>query len=155
MVMKQMAALTTQSQQMAHTAAKTSASVAAAINKLAANQQTMQQQFAVFTMQCNTTYQWTQVVQPPITQILIPNFASFSTEGCGGGRRGGSRHGGHANFWAHQGPQHTHLICRLCWTWRTMGPAPHKRRRRTRWQSAPFCATTHAVQRGSTVLQHT
>jgi hypothetical protein len=31
--------------------------VAAAINQLAANQKTMQQQFAAFTMQCNTSYQ--------------------------------------------------------------------------------------------------
>jgi hypothetical protein len=37
-MMMQMAALTTQSQQTAHMAAETSASVAAAINQLAANQ---------------------------------------------------------------------------------------------------------------------
>ena len=49
-VMTQMAALTTQSQLLATTAAKTTASVAAAINQLAANQQTMQQQFVAFTM---------------------------------------------------------------------------------------------------------
>jgi hypothetical protein len=96
--MTQMAALTTQSQRMAHTAAKTSVSVVAAINLLAANQQTMQQQFAAFTTQRNTTYQWTQAVHPPITQFLIPNFASFPTEGCSGGRGGGSRCGGCANF---------------------------------------------------------
>jgi ABC-type glutathione transport system ATPase component len=63
-VMTQMAALTTQSQQTAHTAAKTSASVAAAINQLAANQQTIQKQFAAFTTQCNTTCQRAQAVQP-------------------------------------------------------------------------------------------
>jgi hypothetical protein len=45
-----MAALTAQSQQLAHMAAETSASVAAAINQVVANQQTMQQQFAAFTM---------------------------------------------------------------------------------------------------------
>jgi hypothetical protein len=89
-VMTQMAALTTQSQQMAHTVAERSASVAAAINQLAANQQIMQQQFAAFTMQRNTSYQRTQVVQSPIAQFLIPNFASFPSEGCSGGRRGGS-----------------------------------------------------------------
>jgi hypothetical protein len=75
-----------------------SASVAAAINQLMANQQTMQQQFTTFTMQRNTTYQQEQSIQPPITQFLIPNFASFPTEGRGSGRRGGSRYGGRANF---------------------------------------------------------
>ena len=72
--MMQMAALTTQSQIMVNTAAEMTASVVAAINQLAANQLTMQQQFAAFTMQCNTIYQWAQVVQPPITQFLIPNM---------------------------------------------------------------------------------
>ncbi len=72
--------------------------VAAAINQLAANQQTMQQRFATFTMQRNTSYQPAQVVQPPITQFFIPNFASFPTEGYGGGRHGGSGRGGRANF---------------------------------------------------------
>jgi hypothetical protein len=56
-VITQMAALTTQSQFTATTMAETHASVAAAINQLAANQQVMQQQFAVFTTQSNTTYQ--------------------------------------------------------------------------------------------------
>jgi hypothetical protein len=58
-------------------------------------------------------------------------------------------------FWAHQQPQCVHPICRLCWTWRTRGPAPHKRWRRTRGQSAPFHVTTHTVQRGSAALQYT
>jgi hypothetical protein len=98
-VMTQMATLTTHSQILASTAAKTTALVAAAINQLAANQQNMQQQFAAFTMQRNTSYQPSQVVQPPITQFLIPNVASFPTEVRGGGRRGGSRRGGGANFW--------------------------------------------------------
>jgi len=44
-VITQMAALTTQSQLTASTAAETNASVTAAINQLAANQQAMQQQF--------------------------------------------------------------------------------------------------------------
>jgi hypothetical protein len=96
-VMGQMATLTTQSQQTGHTVAETSVSVAAAINQLVANQQTMQQQFVAFTTQRNTTYQQAQVVQPPITQFSIPNFASFSTEGRGSGRRGGSGCGGRAN----------------------------------------------------------
>ncbi len=65
--MTQMAALTTQSQQTMHMAAETPVSVAAAINQLAANKQTMQQQFTAFTMQRNTTYQQAQAVQPPIT----------------------------------------------------------------------------------------
>jgi hypothetical protein len=73
-VMTQMAMLTTQSQLLLTTAAEMKALVAAAINQLAANQQTMQQQFAAFTMQCNTSYQLAQVVQPPITQFLIPNM---------------------------------------------------------------------------------
>jgi hypothetical protein len=97
-VMTQMAALTTQSQQTAHTAAKTSASVAAAINQLAANQQTIQKQFAAFTTQCNTTCQRAQAVQPPITKFLIPNFVSFPTEGHGSSGHGGSGRGGHANL---------------------------------------------------------
>jgi hypothetical protein len=54
-VITQIAALTTQSQQTATTAAETSASVAAAINQLNANQQAMQQKFAAFTTQRNTT----------------------------------------------------------------------------------------------------
>ena len=45
-VITQMAALTTQSQLTATTTAKTQAAVTAAINRLAANQQFMQQQFA-------------------------------------------------------------------------------------------------------------
>ncbi len=45
-VITQMAALTAQSQLTANTTAETSASVAAAINQLNANQQAMQQQFA-------------------------------------------------------------------------------------------------------------
>jgi hypothetical protein len=54
-VITQMAALTTQSQLTATTTAETSASVAVAINQLNANQQAMQQQFAAFTTQRNTT----------------------------------------------------------------------------------------------------
>ena len=54
-VITQMTALTTQSQLTATTTAETSASVAAAINQLNANQQAMQQQFAAFTTQRNTT----------------------------------------------------------------------------------------------------
>jgi hypothetical protein len=72
--------------------------VAMAINQCTANQQTLQQQFAAFTMQRNTSYQPAQVVQPPITQFLIPNFASFPTVGHGGGRHGGSGRGEHANL---------------------------------------------------------
>ncbi len=67
MVITQMAALTTQSQLTATTAAETSASVAAAINQLNANQQAMQQQFDAFTAQRNTTYQPVQTGLPPIT----------------------------------------------------------------------------------------
>jgi hypothetical protein len=97
-VITQMAALTTQSQLTATTTAETSASVAAAINQLHANQQAMQQQFAVFTTQCNTTYQPAPAMQPPITQFSIPNLATFNTAGRGGGRRVGHGRGGHANF---------------------------------------------------------
>ena len=93
-VITQMAALTTQSQLMATTTAKTSASVVAAIHQLHANQQAMQQQFAAFTAQRNTTYQPASTVQPPITQFSIPILATFN----GGGRRGGHGRGGRANF---------------------------------------------------------
>jgi hypothetical protein len=68
-VITQMAALTTQSQLTATTAAESSAAVAAAIGQLAANQHAMQQQFAAFTTQRNTTYQPAQAAQPPITQF--------------------------------------------------------------------------------------
>jgi hypothetical protein len=102
--MTQMAALTTQSQLLATNAAKTTVLVAAAINQLAANQQTMQQQSAPFTMQRNMSYQLAQVVQPLITQFSIPNFASFPTEGRGGGRRGGSGRGGCVHFGCTGGP---------------------------------------------------
>ena len=93
-----MAALTTQSQLTATTTAKTSASVAAAIHQIHANQQAMQQQFAAFTAQRNTTYQPAPTVQPPITQFSIPNLATFNTAGRGGGRRGGHGQGGRMNF---------------------------------------------------------
>jgi hypothetical protein len=98
MVITQMAALTTQSQLTATTVAEFSAAVAAAISKLAANQHAMQQQFAAFTTQHNTTYQPAQAAQPPITQFSIPNFAMFPAEGRGGGKRGGRGCSGHTNF---------------------------------------------------------
>ena len=97
-VITQMAVLTTQSQLTATTTAETSASVAAAIHQLHANQQAMQQQFAAFTTQRNTTYQPAPAVQPPITQFSIPNLATFTTAGRGGGRHGGHGCGGRANF---------------------------------------------------------
>ncbi len=93
-----MAVLTTQSQLTATTMAETSALVVAAINQLNANQQAMQQQFAAFTTQCNMTYQSVQSGLPPITQFSIPNFTTFNTAGCGGGRRGGHGRGGRAIF---------------------------------------------------------
>jgi hypothetical protein len=93
----QMAALTRQSQLTANTAAETHASVMAAINQLAANQQVMQQQFATFTTQCNTTHQ--PPPPPPITQFTIPSYTTFPTSGGGGGERRGSRgRGGQANL---------------------------------------------------------
>jgi hypothetical protein len=59
----------------------------------------MEQQFAAFTSQHNTAYQPTHTAQPPpIAQFSIPNFATFSTNGCGGGRRGGRGKGGCSNF---------------------------------------------------------
>ncbi len=73
-VITQMAALTTQSQLTANTAAETNASVTAAINQLAANQQAMQQQFAAFTASRNTTYQPTLLAPPPMQQLTIPSF---------------------------------------------------------------------------------
>jgi hypothetical protein len=97
-VITKMAALTTQSQLTATTTAEISASVAVAINQLNANQQAMQQQFAAFTTQRNTTYQPAPTMQPPITQFSIPNIASFNTTGRGGGRRGGHGRGERANF---------------------------------------------------------
>jgi hypothetical protein len=72
--------------------------VAAAINQLNANQQTMQQQFAAFTTQSNTTYQPGPAIQPLIAQFSIPNFVTFNTAGRGGGRRGGHGRGGRATF---------------------------------------------------------
>jgi hypothetical protein len=58
----------------------------------------MQQQFAAFTTQQNTTYQ-ARTPTPPITQFTIPNLATFPFEGHGGGPRAGGRgHGGRSNF---------------------------------------------------------
>jgi hypothetical protein len=74
-VITQMATLTTQSQLTATTTAETQASVAAAINQLAANQQAMRQQFTAFTTQQHTTYQ-ARTPTPPITQFTIPNLAT-------------------------------------------------------------------------------
>jgi hypothetical protein len=80
MVITQMAALTTQSQIMATTAAETTVLVMAAIHQLAANQQAMQQQFAAFSTQCNTTYQQVLPAQPHVVGITIPAFPTFNTE---------------------------------------------------------------------------
>ncbi len=97
-VITQMAALTTQSQLTATTTAETQASVAAAINQLAANQQAMQQQFTAFTTQRNTMYQ-ARTPAPPITQFTIPNLATSPFKGRGGGQRSGGRgRGGRSNF---------------------------------------------------------
>ena len=97
-VITQMAALTTQSQLTATTTAETQAAVTAAINQLAANQQAMQQQFAAFTTQRNTTYQ-ARTPTPPITQFTIPNMATSHFGGRGGGQRTGGRgRGGRSNF---------------------------------------------------------
>ena len=91
-----MATLTTQSQLTATTTAETHASVTAAINQLAANQQVMQQQLAAFTTQHNRTYQPPQ--PPSITQFNIPNYTLFATSGRGGEERHGGRgRGGQAN----------------------------------------------------------
>ncbi len=92
-----MAALTTEN----------SASVAAAIHQLNANQQAMQQQFAAFTTQRNTTCQHVApAMQPPITQFTIPNLATFNPAGRGaGGRRGGHGRGGRTNFGTNTGGQ--------------------------------------------------
>jgi hypothetical protein len=79
-VITQMATLTTQIQLMATTAAETSALVMAAINQLAANQQAMQQQFAAFATQRNTTYQQVPTAQPHVAGITIPAFSTFHTE---------------------------------------------------------------------------
>ena len=99
-VITQMVALTTQSQLTATTTAETSASLAAAINQLHANQQTMQQQLAAFTTQRNTNYQPAPTMQPPIAQFSIPNpnITTFNTVERGGGRHGGHGRGGRANF---------------------------------------------------------
>jgi hypothetical protein len=97
-VITQMAALTTQSQLTATTMAETSALVAVAINQLNANQQAMQQQFAAFTTQRNTTYQPAPAMQPSIMQFSIPNLATFNTAGRGGGRRGRHGRGRRASF---------------------------------------------------------
>ncbi len=83
MVITQIAPLTTQSQLTATITAETQASVVAAINQLAANQQAMQQQFTAFTTQQNTTYQ-ARTPTPPITQFTIPNLATFPFKGHGG-----------------------------------------------------------------------
>ncbi len=97
-VITPMATLTTQSQLTVTTVAESSAAVAVAISQLAANQHAMQQKFAAFTTQRNTTYQPAQAAQPPITQFSIPNFVMFPAEGRGGGKRGSRGRGGRTNF---------------------------------------------------------
>jgi hypothetical protein len=131
-IITQMAALTTQSQLTATTAAKSSAAVAAAISQFAANQHAMQQQFAVFTTQCNTTYQPAQAAQPPITQFSIPNFAMFPAEGRGGGKLWRPRTRQSYKFYNHGWMQHTHPIYQFLWMRRTRRPAPNQWRTRTR-----------------------
>jgi len=102
MVITQMAALTTQSQLTASTAAETSALVTAAINQLAANQQAMQQQSAAFTATRNTTYQPAMPAPPPMQQLNIPSFGTFQPTGLGfGGRRGGRGRRERANTGRH------------------------------------------------------
>jgi hypothetical protein len=97
-VITQMAALTTQSQLMANTAAETNASVTTAINQLAANQQAMQKQFTPFASTRNTKYQPATPAPPPMQQFTIPNFGTSQPAGFGvGGRRGGRGHGKRAN----------------------------------------------------------
>jgi len=94
----QMAALTTQSQLTASKAAETNASVTAAINQLAANQQVVQQQFVAYTATRNTTYQPAMPAPPPTQQLTIPSFGTFQPAGLGfGGRRGGRGCGERAN----------------------------------------------------------
>jgi hypothetical protein len=78
-----MAALTTQSQLTATTTAETTVLFMAAINQLAANQQAMQQQFAAFITQHNTTYQQVPAAQPHIAGVKIPAFSTFHAEHCG------------------------------------------------------------------------
>jgi len=100
-VITQMAALTTQSQLTASMAAETNASVTAAINQLAANQQAMQQQFAAFTATRNTMYQHAPA-PPPMQQLAIPSFGTFQPVGLGfEGRRGGRGRGERANTGRH------------------------------------------------------
>jgi hypothetical protein len=97
-VITQMAALTTQSQLMASTAAETNVLVTVAIIQLAVNQQAMQQQCAAFASTRNTTYQPATPTPPPMQQFNIPNFGTFQPAGLGmGGRRGGHKCGEHAN----------------------------------------------------------
>ena len=97
-VITQMAALMTQSQLTASTAANTNALVTAAINQLAANQQAMQHQFAAFATTRNTTHQPATPTPPPVQQFNIPNLGTFQPAGLGvGGRQGGRGHGKRAN----------------------------------------------------------
>ena len=102
MVITQMAALTTQSQLTASTAAETNALVTAAINQLAANQQVVQQQFVAYTAMRNTTYQPAMPAPPPMQQLTIPSFGTFQPAGLGfGGRHVGRGCGEHANAGRH------------------------------------------------------
>ncbi len=84
----QMAALTTQSNLSATTAAESTAAVMAAITQLAVNQQAMQQQFVALTTQCNTSYQ-----QSPIPGFNIPTLSAFISECPTCGRCSGQGHG--------------------------------------------------------------
>ncbi len=90
-VIMQMATLTTQSQLTATTMAETAVLVMAAINQLAANQQSMQQQFVAFATQRNRTYQHVPAEQPHVAGITIPAFPTFQMERRG--QRGGQGRG--------------------------------------------------------------
>ncbi len=77
-VITQMAALTTQSQLTASTAAETNASVTAAINQLAANQQAMQQQFAAFATTLLFTYVWYAYPQSLLLRSRLPHYSKLN-----------------------------------------------------------------------------
>jgi hypothetical protein len=149
-----MAALTTQSQLTATTTAETQASVAAAINQLASNQQVMQQQFTAFTTQQNTTYQ-ARTPAPHIRQFTIPNFAAFPSEGRGSGQCAGGRGcGGHSNFATTEGRNVCTPFANFTGGQSGLPPIGVWCEWRTWWWHGPICTANPSTQRGPHVLKH-
>jgi hypothetical protein len=143
-----MAALTTQSQLSASTAAETNASVTAAINQLAANQQAMQKQFAAFTARRNTISTCPSATTHATTHH--PNFWHIPASGSWIWRQAW-------RTWARRTGKHgktrAYTICKLCEQGYPRWPTPHWRGRAGRRHCA-ICPTKCTTQCDAEVFQY-